>query len=105
MEIKMILNNKPVRDEVPADMTLMEFVRKHGCQSVKCGCETSCCGLCTVFLDDVPVLSCSVLAVRAQDRRVTTLEGIREEARGLAEYIADQGAAAAAAMRGRCGAS
>ncbi len=65
---------------------------KHGCQSVKCGCETSCCGLCTVFLDDVPVLSCSVLAVRAQDRRVTTLEGIREEARGLAEYIADQGA-------------
>ena len=92
MEIKMILNNKPVRDEVPADMTLMEFVRKHGCQSVKCGCETSCCGLCTVFLDDVPVLSCSVLAVRAQDRRVTTLEGIREEARGLAEYIADQGA-------------
>ena len=92
MEIKMILNNKPVRDEVPADMTLMEFVRKHGCQSVKCGCETSCCGLCTVFLDDLPVLSCSVLAVRAQDRRVTTLEGIREEARGLAEYIADQGA-------------
>ena len=83
MEIKMILNNKPVRDEVPADMTLMEFVRKHGCQSVKCGCETSCCGLCTVFLDDLPVLSCSVLAVRAQDRRVTTLEGIREEARFL----------------------
>ena len=41
MEIKMILNNKPVRDEVPADMTLMEFVRKHGCQSVKCGCL--CC--------------------------------------------------------------
>ncbi len=60
-------------------MLLIDFVRKHGCYSVKRGCETSNCGLCTVFLDDVPVLSCSVLAARADGHRVTTLEGLQEE--------------------------
>jgi aerobic carbon-monoxide dehydrogenase small subunit len=61
-------------------MTLYDFVREHGCYSVKCGCETSNCGLCTVFLNDKPVLSCSVLAVRADKCSVTTLEGLQDEA-------------------------
>ena len=64
MNINIILNGKSVSDDIAADMTLYDFVREHGCYSVKCGCETSNCGLCTVFLDDKPVLSCSVLAAR-----------------------------------------
>lgn len=92
MIIQMELNGKPVSGNVPDDMSLLTFVREHGCLSVKCGCETSCCGLCTVFLDDVPVLSCSVPAARANGRKVTTLEGIHEEAYDLAGFIADQGA-------------
>ena len=60
MEIQMKLNGKPVSGHVADDTSLLTFVRDQGCLSVKCGCETSCCGLCTVFLDDVPVLSCSV---------------------------------------------
>ena len=56
--------------------------------SVKCGCETSNCGLCTVFLDEKPVLSCSVLAVRADKCSVTTLEGIQEEASEFVTFIA-----------------
>ena len=58
MNINIILNGKSVSDDIAADMTLYDFVREHGCYSVKCGCETSNCGLCTVFLDDKPVLSC-----------------------------------------------
>ena len=69
-----------------------QFVRSHGCYSVKRGCETSNCGLCTVFLDEKPVLSCSVLAARADGHRVTTLEGLQEEAAEFGGFIADQGA-------------
>ena len=64
-ENKIKLNGKTVVDDIPADMLLIDFVRAHGCKSVKRGCETSACGLCTVMLDDVPVLSCSTLAARA----------------------------------------
>ena len=51
-----------------------------GFYSVKRGCETSNCGLCTVYLDGKPILSCSTLAVRANGRHVTTMEGVQEEA-------------------------
>ena len=92
MEIKLKLNGRAVTAAVEADTTLFDLLRQKGCYSVKCGCETSNCGLCTVFLDEVPVLSCSVLAVRADGHAVTTLEGLQEEAADFVGFIADQGA-------------
>ena len=92
MLVDIKLNGKSVKADVACDMTLYDFVREHGCYSVKCGCETSNCGLCTVFLNDKPVLSCSVLAVRADKCSVTTLEGLQEEAAEFVTFIADQGA-------------
>lgn len=92
MKISLILNNKKITEDIEPDMLLIDFVRSHDCFSVKRGCETSNCGLCTVFLDDKPVLSCSVLAARANGRKVTTLEGIGSEAEEFAAFIADQGA-------------
>lgn len=86
------LNGKIINDNIDADMLLIDFVRKQGCLSVKRGCETSNCGLCTVFLDNKPVLSCSVLAARANEKEVTTLEGLQEEAREFGQFIAEQGA-------------
>ena len=92
MEIKIKLNGKMVSDDIPADMLLIDFVRAHKCFSVKRGCETSSCGLCTVLLDDQPVLSCSTLAARADGHSVYTLEGLQEEASEFVGFIADQGA-------------
>ncbi len=92
MELKFILNGKRVVTEARPDTLLIDLVRELGCRSVKRGCDTSNCGLCTVFLDDQPVLSCSVLAARAADRRVTTLEGLQEEAAEFGSFLADQGA-------------
>ena len=92
MTIQFILNHKKVSAEISPDTVLYDLVRSLGCASVKCGCETSNCGLCTVFLDDVPVLSCSVLAARADGRCVTTLEGLQQEAAEFGAFIADQGA-------------
>ena len=92
MQINMILNGKRIQAQAEPDEFLIDFVRKQGCLSVKRGCETSNCGLCTVFLEDKPVLSCSVLALRAEGKRVVTLEGLQEEAAQFGEFIADQGA-------------
>ena len=88
----MRLYGKKNKKEIDADMVLLDFVRQAGCYSVKRGCETSNCGLCTVFLDEKPVLSCSVLAARANGCNVTTLEGLQEEAEEFGGFIADQGA-------------
>lgn len=92
MEIKLTLNGKPVTASVDADKLLLDFLREQGCLSVKRGCETANCGLCTVLLDGVPVLSCSVLAVRASGHQVQTLEGLQQEAEEFVGFIADQGA-------------
>ena len=92
MQISLILNGKKIVDEISPDMLLLDFVRNHGCYSVKCGCETANCGLCTVFFDEQPVLSCSVLAARADGHKVDTLEGLQKEAEEFGTFIADQGA-------------
>ena len=92
MEISIKLNGRIVSDHIDADMLLIDFVRKHGCASVKRGCETSNCGLCTVLMDGKPILSCSTLAVRADGHEIHTLEGLQEEAADFVGSIADQGA-------------
>ena len=92
MEVTLILNGKRITRSVDADMALLDFVRNEGCYSVKRGCDTSNCGLCTVFLDDKPVLSCSVLVARADGHKVTTMEGLQKEAAEFGAFIADQGA-------------
>ena len=92
MEIKLTLNGRAVTDHVEPDTLLIDFLRSHGCTSVKRGCETSNCGLCTVLMDDMPIMSCSMLAARAAGHAVTTLEGLQEEAAEFVGFIADQGA-------------
>ena len=92
MQITFTLNHKKVTAEIAADTVLLDLVRSLGCKSVKRGCETANCGLCTVFLDEKPVLSCSVLTARADGHKVTTLEGLQEEAAEFGAFIADQGA-------------
>ncbi|MBS5111297.1 MAG: 2Fe-2S iron-sulfur cluster binding domain-containing protein, partial [Coprobacillus cateniformis] len=92
MKIKINLNGKEIVSTIEPDTLLIDFLRQQGCLSVKRGCDTSNCGLCTVFQDDQPILSCSVLAARAAGHKIVTLEGMQKEAQGFAEFIADQGA-------------
>lgn len=92
MKISVTVNGRKIQEDVACDLLLIDFLRSHGCKSVKRGCETSNCGLCTVMMDQKPVLSCSVLAVRADGHTVETLEGLQEEAAQFGAFIADQGA-------------
>ena len=92
MEIKLNLNGKMVVGHAEADAVLLDFLREKGCLSVKRGCDTSNCGLCTVLMDGKPILSCSMLAARADGHSIQTLEGLQEEAADFVGFIADQGA-------------
>ena len=92
MEIKLKLNGKNIMASVEADTVLLDFLREKGCLSVKRGCDTSNCGLCTVLMDGKPILSCSTLAVRADGHEIFTLEGLQAEASDFVGFIADQGA-------------
>ena len=92
MEIIIKVNGRRIAEQIEPDLLLIDFLRKHGCYSVKRGCETANCGLCTVLMDNTPVLSCSVLVARADGHEIYTLEGLQEEASEFVGFIADQGA-------------
>ena len=92
MQIEVILNNKPVTLAAEIDEFLADTLRRHGMLSIRKGCNTSCCGLCTVWLDGKPTLSCNVLSIRANGRAITTIEGVQQEAEAFAQVLVAEGA-------------
>ncbi len=92
MEIEFTLNGKMTYEEIADDTTLFQLLRRKGCYSVKCGCETENCGLCTVLVNGKSRLSCSLLAARANGCEVVTLEGVEKEAKAFGSYLAEEGA-------------
>lgn len=92
MHIEITLNNKPVALQVAADEFLADTLRAYGMLSIRKGCDTTCCGLCTVWLEGKPVLSCSVLAARADGKHITTIEGVEQQAVEFAHILAAEGA-------------
>ena len=92
MKMDFWLNNVHREAEVQPDTLLLDLLRQMGCFSVKRGCETANCGLCTVLLEGRPVLSCSMLVARVNGCKVDTLEGLQKEAEEFGAFIADQGA-------------
>ena len=92
MNIKFWLNGIQCQEEVDPGMLLIDFLREKGCYSVKRGCETANCGLCTVLMDEKPILSCSMLAVRIDGKKIVTLEGLQKEAEEFGTFLANEGA-------------
>ena len=81
--IHITVNQKPIELEVQPNQTLLEVIRETlGLTGTKAGCLVGDCGACTVLLDQRPVNSCLVLAVQADGKEVTTIEGI-ETPQGL----------------------
>lgn len=92
MQIKLWINNKLYEEEVSDNTPLLEYLRSKGCYSVKRGCETSNCGLCTVWLEGHPILSCTYPLMRANNKHITTLEGLQEDAKEFGMFLAKEGA-------------
>ena len=92
MTVEFMLNGRKVCAVIEADDSLFTVLRGLGMYSVKCGCETTNCGLCTVHMDGKAVLSCSVPAARCAGREIVTLEGMQEEAKRLGDCLSGEGA-------------
>jgi aerobic carbon-monoxide dehydrogenase small subunit len=92
MKVTVTVNGIEQARDVEARLLLIHFLRDElGLTGSHWGCDTSNCGACVVWLDDTPVKSCTVLAVMADGRRVTTVEGL---ARGTGLDPVQQGFAA-----------
>jgi carbon-monoxide dehydrogenase small subunit len=75
--VRMKVNGAPVEREVEPRTLLVHFIREDlGLTGTNVGCETSLCGACTVLIDGKAVKSCTQLALQAEGREVTTIEGL-----------------------------
>jgi carbon-monoxide dehydrogenase small subunit len=79
--VSVTVNGQEHAAEVETRLLLVHFLRETlGLTGTHQGCDTSHCGACTVLLDGTPVKSCTVFAVQADSREVTTVEGLQEGA-------------------------
>ena len=77
--IDMIVNGERYQEEVEPQTTLLEFLRHTlHLTGTKEGCGLGDCGTCIVLVEEIPVNSCLMLAVDANGRRVTTIEGLAQ---------------------------
>ncbi len=75
--ISITVNGKRHEADVEPRTLLVDFLREHlGLTGTHVGCDTSQCGACTVHLDGRSVKACTVFAVQADGRSVTTIEGM-----------------------------
>jgi carbon-monoxide dehydrogenase small subunit len=75
--ISVTVNGEQRRADVEPRTLLVYFLREQlGLTGTNVGCDTSSCGACTVHLDGESAKSCTVLAVQADGREVTTIEGM-----------------------------
>lgn len=92
MLVELKVNGKKRKVEIDYEEYLVDTLRKLGNLSVKRGCDTGCCGLCSIWIDKKPVLSCAMLTVRALNKEITTIEGIEKEASEFARILVSEGA-------------
>ena len=78
--ISVNVNQTAHRHEVEPRLLLVHFLRwVAGLTGTRVGCDTTSCGACTVLLDGRPVKSCTLFAVQADGRSITTVEGLKQD--------------------------
>jgi aerobic carbon-monoxide dehydrogenase small subunit len=80
MLVKVAINGEKHEAEVEPRLLLVHLIRENlRLTGTHIGCDTSHCGACTVLLDGRPVKSCTVFAVQAHGREITTVEGLEQD--------------------------
>jgi aerobic carbon-monoxide dehydrogenase small subunit len=81
MRVSVTINGQERSADVEPRVLLVDFIRTNlALTGTHIGCDTSSCGACTVLLDGEPVKSCTMLAVQAEGRTLTTVEGLAQGA-------------------------
>ena len=91
MEVNLKINGSVYSYASQPDEYLLDSLRKLGFKSVKRGCDTSSCGVCSILVNGNLIPSCSYLTVKADGQSITTVEGIQEEARRIGKFITAEG--------------
>ena len=77
--LQLQVNGQPVQADIENSTLLVEVLRQHlSLTGTHVGCDTAQCGACTVLMDGQPVKSCSMLALQAQGRSVSTVESLSQ---------------------------
>lgn len=92
MKLNTRINGKEMTLDIRPDAYLVDVLRENGYLGVRHACDTGNCGVCTVHLDGRAVLSCVLLAVKAEGREITTIEGVPEAAAAIARCFVGEGA-------------
>lgn len=81
MEITVTINGTDRTSDVEARQLLVDYIRSDDqLTGTHIGCDTTSCGACTVLIDGVPTKSCTVFAVQANGKSITTVEGLKQGA-------------------------
>lgn len=91
MQIKLTVNGTHREWTIRPDECLLETLRNNGYFSLRGGCNSGQCGICTVHLDGLPVLACLTLTAKTDGRSVTTLEGTGERGISVAKALRAEG--------------
>jgi len=76
--VSVTINGAARSAEVEPRMLLVHFIRESlGLTGTHIGCDTTSCGACTVLVDGVPMKSCTMFAVQAEGKEITTVEGLK----------------------------
>jgi len=91
VKINLTINGGQRNIDIEPDEMLLDMLRKSGFLSVKRGCDTGACGVCTVLLDGYPIPSCTCYAAKAEGHNITTIEGVQKEALEIAQFLVAEG--------------
>lgn len=79
MKVSVNVNGADYTEDVEPRRLLVDFIRTNlGLTGTHIGCDTTSCGVCTILVDGTPVKSCTMFAVQADGRTITTVEGLKQ---------------------------
>jgi carbon-monoxide dehydrogenase small subunit len=79
--VSITINGRAYSADVEPRLLLVHFIRENaGLTGTHVGCDTTSCGACTILIDGVPIKSCTMFAVQANGKQITTVEGLAQGA-------------------------
>jgi carbon-monoxide dehydrogenase small subunit len=79
MDITVTINGQATTSDVEPRLLLVDYIRSSDhLTGTHIGCDTTSCGACTVLVEGVPMKSCTMFAVQANGKTITTVEGLKQ---------------------------